>query len=77
MCLEGEYNMRIYNQYMVEQEGMRFPINIGDKIVVIIDGEHNNEKIMGTIKDIEPDDFIVVDEKIIDLSNVECLGKIS
>lgn len=69
--------MRIYNQYMVEQEGMRFPINIGDKIVVIIDGEHNNEKIMGTIKDIEPDDFIVVDEKIIDLSNVECLGKIS
>ena len=68
--------MKIYNQIMVEQEGMHFPINVGDRILILTDGSYNEKKIIGTLEAIEIDDFLIVDGKEVPITQIDSIGKL-
>lgn len=67
--------MRIYNQIMLEDEGRKVPLNIGDKLLVLTDGSYNEKKIIGTLEAVEIDDFLIVDGKEIPISYIYSIAK--
>lgn len=68
--------MKIYNQIMVEQEGVYFPLNIGDRILILTDGSYNEKKIIGILEAVEIDDFLIVDGKEIPISYIYSMAKL-